>query len=270
MQILVDTDTIRDSYDVSEQQVENIIDSVTKDITLAYAGYLEQQAKENLHKTRNIYIRNIKILEEGRMKGAVLLDYSKNPLVRMIEEGASAFDMKIGFEQSSKKHTKANGGWYLTIPFREASADAIGEADIFSGSKLPEEVYEVVKEKSADIPTSSGAFKSKGLTLTEIPEKFRIPQTRAAVTSIITNERYEEYKNKTSIYAGISKVQDPITGQSSYQSFRRVSDKSDANSWIFPGIEAKHLTDRAMTDLESHLEQELNRATNEALNKVGL
>lgn len=269
MQIAVDTDTIRESYNVSDDQIGNIIDNVTKSITLAYAGYLEQQAKENLHKTKNIYIRNIKLLDEGRMKGAVLLDYSQNPLVRMIEEGASVFDMKAGFEHSEKRKLKANGsGWYLTIPFREGAEGTIGESDVFTSS-MPEAVYEVVKEKNADIETNTG-FKSKGLSLSEIPEEYRAPQTRAAVTSIVTNQKFEEYKNKTSIYAGISKITDKVTGQNSYQSFRRVSDKSDVNSWIFPGMEAKHLTDRAMTDLESHLAQELNVATNEALSKIGL
>lgn len=269
MQISIDTNTIRDSYDVDDEQIGNIIDSVTKSVTLAYAGYLEQQAKQNLHKTKNIYIRNIKLLDEGRMKGAVLLDYSKNPLVKMIEEGASAFDMKIGFEHSEKKHIKANGaGWYLTIPFREASEGSIGEADIFT-SVMPEAVYEAVKQKDADIPTNTG-FKSKGLTINEVPSEYRAPKTRAAVTSIITNQRFEEYKNKSSVYAGISKITDKVTGQSSYQSFRRVSDKSDPNSWIFPGMEAKHLTDNAMSDLEANLEKELNMATNEALSKIGL
>ena len=269
MQISIDTNSIRDSYDVSDEQIDSIIDSVTKDITISYAGYLEQQAKENLHKTRNIYIRNIKILDEGRMKGAVLLDYSKNALVKMIEEGASAFDMKTGFEHSSKKHTKADGGWFLTIPFKAASSEAIGESDVFSGSKLPEAVYEVVKNKDADIPTAGG-FKSKGLVNAEIPEQYRAPKTRAAVTSIITNQRFEEYKNKGNIYAGLSKIQDSVTGQNTYQSFRRVSDKSDANSWIFPGMSAKNLTDKAMSDLESHLQEELHIATESALAKIGL
>lgn len=269
MLISVDTGSIRDSYDVSQDQIDSFIDIVTKEITASYAGYLEQQAKENLHKTRNTYIRNIKVLDEGRMKGAVLLDYSQNPLVRMIEEGASAFDMKIGFEHSNKAHTKTNGGWYLTIPFREASPEALAESDVFSGSILPKEVYDVIQKKEDDIPTSTG-FKTKGLIPTEIPEQYRAPKTRAAVTSIVTSQKFEEYKHKTSIYTGVSKMTDKVTGQSSYQSFRRVSDKSDAVSWIFPGLEAKNLTQKAMSDLEAHFAQEFHVATELAIKRMGL
>ena len=269
MLITVDTQSLTSQFDISKNQIDQLIDSVVKSITASYAEKLERQAKENLHQTRNNYIRNIKVLDEGRMKGAILLDYSKNPIVRMIEEGASAFDEKEGFEKSSKRHMKKDGGWYLTIPFREATTDAIGESDIFNGGILPEEVYETLKEKTADIPTSSGGLKSAGLQLGEIPEQYQLPKVRKEVTNLETNQKFEEYTNKTSIFAGISKMQDSVTGQNIYMSFRRVSDKSDDNSWIYSGLQARNLMDKAMNDLNSHLDVELNSATNQALTNLG-
>jgi hypothetical protein len=225
-----------------------MIDSVIKNHVIPeFVDRLEKLAGEQLHKTRSIYQSAIRVIDEGRMKGAVLLSY-QNPLVKMIEEGCSAFDQKIFFEQSSKKHTTKNGKWFLTIPFNIGTPDSTGE---FVSSVMPSEVYDVVKEKSADMPTTSGAFKSKGLALNEIPEQFATPRTRALIEATATNQRWEAYKNKTSIYEGISKIQDPTTGQSSYKSFRRVSSNSDPNSWIFPGMTEKDLMGKALQEIES-------------------
>lgn len=270
MQIILDTQSLLAQFNISKPQIEALIDYVVKDITASYARRLERQAKEQLHQTRMTYIRNIKVFDEGRFKGSVLLDYSKNKLVKMLEEGANPFDMKLGFERSDKKHIKANGvGWYLTIPFREANPNAIAESDIFSGGIMPQEIYSIVKEKPADIPTSSGGLKSAPTTLSELPEKFQIPKTRAMVTNNVTNKVFEEYKNKTSIYEGISKMQDPVTGQNTYMSFRRVSDLSDPNSWIHSGIVAHNLMDKALMELEGQLPYELNNSTNNALSILG-
>lgn len=268
MQIAVDTESITSQYDVSEDQMGQLMDGVVKDITASYAERLGRIAGENLHSTRSRYQQSIKVFDEGRYTGVVLIDYSKDKLIKMLEEGASAFDMKTFFEQSQKAHKKPDGGWYLTIPFSQGTPDTIGDSSPFT-SIMPKEVYDEVKEKPADIPTDTG-FRSKGLDVKDIPEKYQIPQTRAAVSSIVTSKTFEEYKNKTSIYAGIVKIQDNVTGQNSYMSFRRVSDKSDASAFIFSGITAYNFADQAMSELNSHLQEELGTATGRMLKELGI
>lgn len=267
IQISVDTKSLVDQFDISKAQIDSLITYVTESITASFARRLEQQAKIHLHKTRNTYIQNIKVMSEGRFKASVFLDYSKNKLVKMLEEGATPFDMKIGFENSDKKHFKKDGGWWLTIPFMQGTPDTIGESDPFANI-MPSEVYEEVKAKPADIPTTSG-FRSVGLKFSEIPEQYQPPKTRAAVTNPITNEVFAEYKNKTSIYQGLVKNKDSVTGQNTYISFRRVSDNSDPNAFIFSGITAYDLCGKAMQDLESNMGGELNAATNAALATLG-
>lgn len=265
--ITIDTRSLTEQFDMTSDEVEAFIDYVVKDITASYARKWESQAKENLKGTRQRYIENLKVIDTGRMTGAVVLDYSKDPVVRMVEEGASAFDMKDGFSKSDKIKTKKDGGWYLTIPFRVATPDAIGESGLFA-FKMPQEVYDVVKGKEMNIPVSGGGKRSSGLKLDEVPSALRAPKSRAAVSNL-KHETFDEYVHKSSSFEGLSKVQDRATGQNVYMNFRRVSDESDPNSWVHSGILAHNLSDKAMSDLESNMESELNDATNRSLSKLG-
>ena len=259
IQIIVNTRDISSQFNVTKTDIDNIVDFVVKDITASYARRWETEAKNNLHQTRQRYIENLKVIDTGRLTGAVVLDYSKDPLIKMIEDGAGAFDMKEFFAKSSKKKMKANGGWYLSIPFRFSTPGAIGDSTLFTG-KMPEEIYDIAKNKPQNIPTAGGGMRSQGLKLNEIPSQFRAPSTRAG----------EEYKNKTSIYEGISKRKDSVTGQNTYMSFRRVSDESDINSWIHSGINANFLAEKALMSLESNMEDELGRSMDLALKTLGI
>jgi hypothetical protein len=253
---------------MTKDDVENVIDFTVKEITSSFARRWENEAKLNLHQTRERYINNLIVVDTGRMSGAVVLDYSKDKMIQMIEEGASAFDMKDGFEKSNKKHTKKGGGWYLTIPFRWATPGAIAESSVFTAT-MPQQVYSAVKSAPQNIPTSSGGTRSAGLSLNNIPDRFKAPSTRAGFSNLLTSKTFESYEQKTSVYAGISKMSDATTGQNTYMSFRRVSDKSDPSSWIHPGMEAQNLAQKALDKLEVNIESEMGRALDMALANYG-
>jgi len=154
----------------------------------------------------------------------------------MIENGISAFDMKEGFEKSSKKIITRDKdgalGWYLTIPFTFAQPGSLGQSQKFTGI-LPQDVARALKSKQKTNPQAS-------LSLSDIPGEFRIPAMRPAV-SLLGGDLIPEYTNKTSIYEGIHSV-----GNGQVMSFRRVSNKSDDNSWIHTGITAYNLADKAL------------------------
>jgi hypothetical protein len=57
------------------------------------------------------------------------------------------------------------------------------------------------------------------------------------------------YTHKNAIYEGLRKSLDSI-GNVSYESFRRVSENSDPNSWEHPGIEEKDLAGRALSEFD--------------------
>lgn len=245
----------------NSDMAERVLDSVVKDMTASFAREWEKTAQNSLNQTRIRYMNNLSVLDTGRMEGAVFLDYSKDPLIRMIEEGASAFDMKDGFAKSSKKKMKANGGWYLTIPFRFATPGAIAESSVFS-NKMPDDVYEIVKGKEANIDVPGGGKRSQGLTLGEIPDEFKMP-------NVNFDPDIPGSKAFKSIYEGITKVEDPKTGQNIYMSFRRVSEKSPIESWMHPGLGTYDLAGKALQQFEQELPYELNSAVNKILATLG-
>lgn len=259
--IIIEPDSLPFDAASNQGMFEKVLDSVVKDITASFAREWENTAKGLLHQTRGRYLNNLSVIDSGRMEGAVVLDYTKDPLIRMIEEGASAFDLKDGFEKSPKKKLKANGGWYLTIPFRQATPGAVAEDSVFS-NKMPQDVYEVIKSKKANIDIPGGGKRSVGLKLGEIPEEYRTPVANA------TND-IPESKAFKSIYEGIIKIEDPVTKQNLYMSFRRASDASDPSTWQHPGIDEYDIAGKAMNNFEQDIEFELNAATNKILDLLG-
>lgn len=265
--LIINTQDIYNQFNVTKQDVENIVDFITKEITASFARRWDTQARNELHSSRQVYRESLQVIDEGRMQGSVVLWYT-NPLVSMIEEGVGSFDMKEGYAKSSKKKTKKDGGWYMHIPFRFATPNALGEDNIFS-AKMPQEIYDLVKDKPQDLITSSGSMASKPLSLAEIPTRFQTPSIRPSVSSIPESKTFAEYKNKTSIFEGIQKRKDTVTGQNTYMSFRTVSDNSDSDAFIHTGINAYNLADKAMSDLENGIQIELGNATDNALKTYG-
>jgi len=154
-----------------------------------------------------------------------------------VEQGASPFNMKEGFQKSAKKHMTASGGWYLSIPFRFAAATSLGESSVFSG-KLPPEVYHEVKKNN--IINKSNIL--------NIPTALTQPTVRKTVT--IKRATFEQYTAKSSIFLGLQKTTKTYesASQNTYTSFRRVSDKSDNEAFIHPGITARNLSIKAVED----------------------
>lgn len=253
-------------FNLTKQQTEDCIDYCIKEITSSFAATWEAAAKQELHSTRETYIKNLFVVDEGRMSGAVVLSYS-DPLVRMIEEGCSAFDQKLAFAKSDKRKPsyRKDGptGWYLTVPFKVGTPNTL--ADTGFSFVMPNEVYAAIKNKPVNETTNKAT-----LTKTEVPSQYATPTTRAAVTQIPTSKVFEEYKRKGSIHEGIVKTKDTTTGQNSYNSFRRVSDNSDESSWIFPGLEPKLLAEKSFSTFESKLDIETTKALNKALDQLGI
>jgi hypothetical protein len=244
--IHIDTSDLASEFNLSQQDIEDMIDNTVKAVSLDYYRRWGLKASQNLKSTRSRYLDSLILVDEGRMKGAVILR-DDDPLVMMLEEGASEFDMKEGFAKSSKRKMKADGGWYMTIPMRYSTPSALGESEIFSGA-LPPAIYEKIKSADVNIQSGSG-MRSAGLKLEDIPTQYQEKTTRSSIPKSRLMQAREEYISKSSPYEGLVKMKDSGTGQSSYMKFRRVSDKSSENSWIHSGLEQRHFAEQAMTEL---------------------
>ena len=262
--IQINSQDIMDSFSISKKEVDDIIDVTIKNIAAAFAVEWENVALNTLHSTKQRYVANLKVIDSGRMSGAVVLDYSKDKLIKMLEEGATAFDLKKFLLASPKAKQKKNGGGkYITVPFSIGSPSA--NSDNFS-TILPSQVYTILKNQAV-MPTTS---RSQGLVADQLPDQFQKKQTRAGFSSIPTSKLFEEYQHKNSIYEGVYKKKDTVTGQNSYGSFRRVSDKSDSNSWIHPGIDQGNLAEKAYGQFETKLQVILEDSMSDSLKFFGL
>lgn len=191
----------------------------------------ETKVNGELKQTRQEYKKAMFSEFEDSRNAVVGLLPTESNLGLMIEDGASSWDMKSGFEKSSKKTQKADGGWYLTIPFRYATTEAIGESMVFSG-KLPKEVQKVAKKVAP-----------AAVALQDLPKQYQK----------IGLNKTSGYKHKFNIYEGLSKRNIASTQnekRSGYMNFRRVSDNSDDGSWQHPGFEAKKFMETTMDSLD--------------------
>lgn len=252
--INVDTSGLAVEFGLSKEQIQQLITDVITGITKRAAKRWELVASQELGSVRDMYVKSLIVGSEGPYIGYVML-VSKNPLPLMIELGTSAFDMKEGFGKSQKIKIKKGGGWYLTIPFRFATAGALGENQIFSG-KLPKKIDKLVKNLAPE----------QSLKIKDIPKEFQTLKTRGKL--LTPNKEFEVYTHKTSIYEGIQKTKLPGSNRhTQYINFRRVSDKSDANSWIHPGFIAKNFKDKAIKSMD--LFKEIDELIEEFLEKEG-
>lgn len=195
----------------------------------------QSEAQQKLHSTLPLYLMGLDFnsviypLNGDSFSGAVEL-HGKLP--NMLEKGFSAFDMKTGFKNSPRATHTQSGGWYLTIPIRHSTPGAF-----MYGKPMPKDIYTQAKKlkngKSLAVP-GAGAKSWTG------------------------------YQHKSSIYDGLTRIVKSYSGgtkQSQYLTFRRVSDKSDPQSWMHPGYIgakiAEDLQPYAATTLSKVLERNL-------------
>lgn len=230
--INIDLTGVIKEFGLRPSVAQDLREFVVKESLAHVAKNWDTEAKNNLTKSREEYRRSLIVVDKGRFEGMIILN---GVVPNMIEQGASPFDMKMGFSKSAKKHLKANGGWYLSIPFRIGIPTTLGESAVFSGI-MPPEVYNEVKKENIVTKQS----------ILNLPQNVQQPRIRRTVT--IKSQTFEEYKSKTSIFVGVRKnsKQYQSANQNTYSSFRRVSENSDKNVFIHTGITARKFSEKAI------------------------
>lgn len=256
--INIDLTGLQSQFGLDGNAINQLTEVCVKSVSAAILANWTALAKRGLGATREEYLQNLNQVDSGRFARQIVLT---GVLPNMLEQGASAFDIKEGFKRSPKarktiaKYNKkgvmisAGGDWYLTVPFRIGVPGTLGQAG-FSG-EMPTEIYDLMRKRSATIPLTRG----------EIPTPYSVPKTRAAIEMTPTSRYYAEYTHKTSIYSGLTKrtAQYGKTSQNTYGTFRRASENSDPLSWIHKGFAARDFAEKAvkMTDVDTIVENEV-------------
>lgn len=249
--LLIDLSDTIDEFYLTKEETASLSRYVLTRISDEFLRDWEKNIDTNLSKTRNEYKKAIVVEQLDDFNIILGLTPRESKLALMLEDGASPFDIKKNFEKSSKRKEKV-GGWYLTVPFRHATAGAVAEAGF--SSVMPNRVEGIARASVSP------------LKITDLPEEFRIKGSRAVIAG---QKTIPEYKHKAAIYEGLVKKNIAASEnekRSGYFTFRRVSDKSNELSWIHKGFEARKFMDRTAEELQ--IDRVVDMAVDEFLSKT--
>jgi hypothetical protein len=239
--IAVDISPIIMEYKLVGEKADALASAILDSIVDKFMYEWEEQIK-TLGSTREEYRKGIRIDRVDDRNAVISLSPTESRLALMLEEGATSFDMKEGFSKSNKRViNEETGEWYLTIPFRWATTEAIGESAVFS-NKMPAPIQGAVKSLPINVSTGNTA----GLKFDEIPQQYQ-----QILQNFTTGQPHT-----APIYQGLRRQDARSTKKevrSNYFSFRRVSSKSPAGSWWHRGFSARRFMDKAIdkVDIES-------------------
>lgn len=223
---------------LSTQDVDSLTAYMLDRMVDMYTEKWEHLIDETLHTTKTEYRKAIMQVEYPDSHTAIIgMSPRESRFGFMLEEGADSFNMQEGFEKSDKRHEKKDGGWYLTIPMRHATSEAVMNSVV--GTNLPKSVQEIAKQRT--------------VTKQDLPAPFnevKVHKIQINTGSII------EYEHKAPILEGLKRMEIGSNGEKrgGYYTFRRVSDKSDPNAWQHPGLEARKLMDKTLEQVTPELD----------------
>ena len=222
------SDTINE-FSLTREQANQLSKYILDSVVDSFVRAWEEDVDNTLHQTRAEYKKGIFQENPDEHTIVVGLTPRQSSLSMMLEEGATQFDIKEGMAKSPNRHLKKNGGWFMSVPFRFATSDAVAESMSFS-NQMPKPIEKLVR-------TTGGP-----LTIEQIPSSFnKIGQN---ITS--------GYTHKFNIYEGLHReeIGSGTEKRGGYMNFRRISDKSDKDAWVHPGFEAHKFMEKSMNDLD--------------------
>ena len=213
-------------------------------------------ARNNLRTSKDEYIRGI---QQPKIIGDKVVITLEGWLPNAIEQGRTAFDMKPGFLGSSKARGSA-GNTYFTVPFQLRSPGSAGG----SPPVMPKTIYNLASKlkfgQRLDLPK-----KYEGYGLRSQLAKDAWMPTKAG--GLRRTGSWGNYTWQNSPFQGIVRERrfpgelktTPAGRMAQYKTFRRVSKRSDANSWIHPGFRPRNLLEKAVANWESQVSTLVNQ-----------
>jgi len=168
----------------------------------------------------------------GPLHGAVICLYDG---VDRVEDGYPAFDMKPGL-LGGPAARQGEHGTYTIVPFRHMTPSSASQGTAGTrahGSTMPAEVYKIAK--------ATGTFRDPGRARLgeQLGQRSKIAGqiNLEALARGLPGPMAGNYTWKYGLYHGMRRIVKAYgkTTQSTYWTFRAVSQRSDPSSWIHPG-----------------------------------
>lgn len=256
----------RQGDELAQRAIENILIITHEHIHRLASG---------LKTGRKQYIQGLQRPQIKRLRGTIEL---VGVFPNMLEQGATAFDIKEGFSKSEKRKFKEDGGWYMHIPFRIATPEAIANSGEFSG-RMPTGIYDMVRRMESHQTmfgmgkVNSGQGMTYGMLESSGVGGATERKTREEITRNaggLSDAKRQAYQHRTPLMQGLfrsAKTYERAT-QGTYHTFRTVSDRSPQNAWIHKGLVARRFFDRALE--QSNIEIIVDNTVGEFLTELGL
>ena len=220
-----------------------VIESCLEDIAEAVRGYLVGRAQRDLHTSSTDYAAGLQPVElVPGMAIITLLGWLPNA----VENGWAGGDMKEALLSGRNAKVSKDGTRYNIVPFRHGTPGTSGAN--FPGMGSAYGPRGAMSRRLVLPGATSERAKAIGQAVYRAAKKLG-PTTGHPTTATQWGARLPpglapklSPHHKTDIYAGMvrqTKVY-RFAEQGQYTTFRVVSDKSDPQSWIHPGIEPRH------------------------------
>jgi|WetSurMetagenome_2_1015567.scaffolds.fasta_scaffold158295_2 hypothetical protein len=193
--------------------------------------------------------------------------------VWFLELGTAPFDLKRMLDTSDKVKVSKDGKRYIRIPFegkvKDYVAAGISQKDIqrMKGSTFTlddkgrgRKIITVYGDRlQSDIGRKRKYFTVLNATRDKFPNKSNSPNMgftpfteHKAATTI-------DYTWKSSPYQNAVKMVDFQGKTQGMKTFRTISDNSDSDSWINPGIHASHIAEKSVEAVKPQFVAEMSR-----------
>jgi hypothetical protein len=253
LDIQIDISDKVSQYGISEQDINSLTNFMLDRMVDEFTDNWMKSVDSSLNSTREIYKEAI-YTDRPDDRTAIIGLLGSNKLAMMIENGATNFDIKEGFSNSEKRIKKDDGGWYLTIPFRHASTEAVTGSVV--GEGLPKEIYEIAKSNV-----------NEPITQEQLPNDFKEVKTHKIQ---INTGSVLQYTHKSPIFEGLVRKNIGSTDKEKrggYYTFRRVSDKNEGDeSWQHPGFIAKNFMESTFNNTSDKIDTMVSNIFNDFMN----
>jgi hypothetical protein len=255
-----------------EEEIKKAVPEIISNVTTLLEIQLKQEATNSL---KSVERYNNSFSQKQVSPFHIILE-NNHPAVLILERGSSPYDLKRMLDTSSHVKVSKDGKRYIRIPFEGKVKDYIaGGVDKDEIRAMAGSHFVTIKNegrerriitKYGDRLTDMGnvGVKRKYFTvLNATGEKFPNKTNRPNMGFT----PYTEYKAATTIdytwksspYENAVKMTDFQGKTIGMKTFRTISDNSDPNSWIHPGIHASHIAEKAVEAVKMQLDAEISK-----------
>jgi len=185
---------------------------------------------------------------------------NRHPAAMFLELGTQPFDQKKMLWTGKKVKISKDGHRYITIPF-EHSRKSLDAAGVGSAA--------AALAPSRNLPTKGPTRKTAWGGRLQAGNIGRKHKQWTGVTSE-GKPVAVDYKWKTSPFQNLVRFEDKQGKTSGFKTFRTISEKSDSDSWMHPGIQASHIAETAVNNVRPLFVRQIGEAFPEALRMLGI